>query len=136
MRKYESRRRTLALAPDCRAESGRLRPTADRLRESLFKSWRMPMAIRSPARACSTCLPAPARSASRRCRAARPIVLFVDDGVEARALLRDNAETLGLGGATRIFRRDATKLGPVYPLEPFSLYFSIRPIARAWRKRR
>jgi len=48
-------------------------------------------------------------------------VLFVDEGVEARALLRDNVETLGLGGVTRIFRRDATHLGPAYPLDPFSL---------------
>ncbi len=50
-------------------------------------------------------------------------VLFVDDGVEARALLRNNTEALGLGGTTRIFRRDATKLGPAHPLEPFSLCF-------------
>jgi 16S rRNA (guanine966-N2)-methyltransferase len=47
----------------------------------------------------------------------------VDEGVEARALLRDNVESLGLGGVTRIFRRDATKLGPAHPLEPFSLVF-------------
>jgi 16S rRNA (guanine966-N2)-methyltransferase len=43
--------------------------------------------------------------------------------VQARALLRDNTETLGLGGVTRIFRRDATKLGPAHPLEPFTLAF-------------
>jgi 16S rRNA (guanine966-N2)-methyltransferase len=49
--------------------------------------------------------------------------LFVDDGVEARALLRNNTEALGLGGTTRIFRRDATKLGPAHPIEPFSLVF-------------
>ncbi len=30
---------------------------------------------------------------------------------------------LGLGGVARIFRRDATKLGPAHPLEPFSLAF-------------
>ena len=49
--------------------------------------------------------------------------LFVDDGAEARALIRENVAALGLGGTSRIFRRDATKLGPVYPLEPFSLAF-------------
>ena len=49
--------------------------------------------------------------------------LFVDDGAEARALLRENVATLGLGGTSRIFRRDATKLGPVHPVEPFSLAF-------------
>jgi 16S rRNA (guanine966-N2)-methyltransferase len=49
--------------------------------------------------------------------------LFVDDGAEARALIRENVATLGLGGVTRIFRRDATKLGPAHPVEPFSLVF-------------
>src|ERR687898_723392 len=47
--------------------------------------------------------------------------LFVDDGAEARALIRGNVEALGLGGTTRIFRRDAAKLGPAHPVEPFSL---------------
>jgi 16S rRNA (guanine966-N2)-methyltransferase len=37
--------------------------------------------------------------------------LFVDDGVDARGLIRDNAEMLGLTGQTRIFRRDASSLG-------------------------
>ncbi len=36
--------------------------------------------------------------------------LFVDDGAEARASIRQNVETLGAAGVTRIFRRDATKL--------------------------
>jgi 16S rRNA (guanine966-N2)-methyltransferase len=49
--------------------------------------------------------------------------LFIDEGAEARALLRANVEALGLGGVTRIFRRDATELGPVHPVEPFSLAF-------------
>ena len=56
--------------------------------------------------------------------------LFVDEGVEARALLRQNIETLGLGGVTRIFRRDASKLGPAHPLEPFSLVFLDPPYGK------
>jgi 16S rRNA (guanine966-N2)-methyltransferase len=56
--------------------------------------------------------------------------LLVDEGVEARALLRANVETLGLGGATRIFRRDATKLGTAKPVEPFSLVFADPPYGR------
>ena len=57
-------------------------------------------------------------------------VLFVDDGAQARALQRQNVEALGLGGTTRIFRRDATKLGPVHPLEPFSLAFLDPPYGK------
>jgi 16S rRNA (guanine966-N2)-methyltransferase len=38
--------------------------------------------------------------------------LFVEESAEARALIRRNVEALGLTGVTRIFRRDATNLGP------------------------
>jgi 16S rRNA (guanine966-N2)-methyltransferase len=44
--------------------------------------------------------------------------------------LRDNVETLGLGGVTRIFRRDAGKLGPAHPLDPFSLAFLDPPYGK------
>jgi 16S rRNA (guanine966-N2)-methyltransferase len=56
--------------------------------------------------------------------------LFVDDGAEARALLRANIETLGLGGVTRVFRRDATKLGAAPPGETFSLAFLDPPYGK------
>ena len=49
--------------------------------------------------------------------------LFVDNGAEARALLRNNVEALGLGGVTKVYRRDATNPGPAHPMEPFSLVF-------------
>src|SRR4030088_3510481 len=49
--------------------------------------------------------------------------LFVDNGTEARALLRNNVEALGLGGVTKVYRRDAADLGPAHPVEPFSLVF-------------
>ena len=48
-----------------------IRPTADRLRESLFNILIHAYDDPITARACSTCLPAPARSASKRFRAAR-----------------------------------------------------------------
>ena len=38
--------------------------------------------------------------------------LFVEDGAEARGLIRQNVEAFGLTGVTKIFRRDATDLGP------------------------
>src|SRR5262249_5483916 len=49
--------------------------------------------------------------------------LLIDDGAEARALIRQNVDALGLGAVTRIFRRDATKLGAAHPVEPFGLAF-------------
>jgi 16S rRNA (guanine966-N2)-methyltransferase len=50
--------------------------------------------------------------------------------VEARALLRGNVEALGLGGTTKVFRRDATQLGPAHPVEPFSLVFADPPYGK------
>ena len=100
-----------------------LRPTADRLREALFNilvhSYGDPV---TGARVLDLFAGTGALGIEAVSRGA-DFALFVDDGVEARALLRNNTEALGLGGTTRIFRRDATKLGPVYPLEPFTLGF-------------
>ncbi|MBI3677214.1 MAG: 16S rRNA (guanine(966)-N(2))-methyltransferase RsmD [Proteobacteria bacterium] len=39
--------------------------------------------------------------------------LFVDDSAESRALIRTNVEAFGLTGVTKIWRRDATSMGPL-----------------------
>jgi 16S rRNA (guanine966-N2)-methyltransferase len=49
--------------------------------------------------------------------------LFVDDAAESRALIRQNVEALGLTGASKIWRRDAAKLGALDTLSPFDLAF-------------
>jgi 16S rRNA (guanine966-N2)-methyltransferase len=58
--------------------------------------------------------------------------LLIDDGAEARALIRANVEALGLGGTSRIFRRDARKLGGAHPLPPFSLVFADPPYGKGF----
>ena len=107
-----------------------LRPTADRLRELLFNI--LMHAYGDPvtgARVLDLFAGTGALGIEAISRGAA-YALFVDDGVEARALLRDNVETLGLGGVTRIFRRDATKLGPAHPLKPFTLAFLDPPYGK------
>ena len=104
-------------------KSQAIRPTADRLRESLFNillhAYGDPM---SQARVLDLFAGTGALGIEALSRGAA-FTLFVDESAEARALLRENVATLGLGGTSRIFRRDATKLGPVHPLAPFSLVF-------------
>jgi 16S rRNA (guanine966-N2)-methyltransferase len=58
--------------------------------------------------------------------------LFVEDRAESRALIRQNVEALDLTGATKIWRRDATKLGPMAPGAggPFDLAFLDPPYRR------
>jgi 16S rRNA (guanine966-N2)-methyltransferase len=100
-----------------------IRPTADRLRESLFNI--LIHAYGDPvtgARVLDLFAGTGALGIEAVSRGAA-FALFVDNGAEARALLRNNVEALGLGGITKVYRRDATDLGPAHPIEPFSLVF-------------
>ena len=100
-----------------------IRPTADRLREAVFNI--LIHAYDDPiegARVLDLFAGTGALGIEAVSRGAR-FALFVDNGTEARALLRNNVEALGLGGVTKVFRRDATNLGPAHPVEPFSLVF-------------
>ena len=119
------RGRTLA-APKSQA----IRPTADRLRESLFNI--LTHAYGDPvtgARVLDLFAGTGALGLEAISRGAA-FALFIDDDAEARALLRENVATLGLGGATRIFRRDATRLGEAHPVEAFSLLFLDPPYGK------
>jgi 16S rRNA (guanine966-N2)-methyltransferase len=49
--------------------------------------------------------------------------LFIEDAAESRAIIRENVEALGLTGASKIWRRDATSLGALDTLAPFDLAF-------------
>jgi 16S rRNA (guanine966-N2)-methyltransferase len=111
-------------------KSQAIRPTADRLRETLFNilahAYDDPV---SDARVLDLFAGTGALGIEAVSRGAA-FVLFVDDGAEARALLRQNVEALGLGGMTKVFRRDSSKLGPAHPLEPFSLAFLDPPYGK------
>ena len=107
-----------------------IRPTADRLRESLFNI--LIHAYDDPiqdARVLDLFAGTGALGIEAVSRGAK-FALFVDNGAEARALMRDNVEALGLGGVTKVYRRDATNLGPAHPMEPFSLVFLDPPYAQ------
>jgi 16S rRNA (guanine966-N2)-methyltransferase len=110
--------------------SREIRPTADRLRESVFNI--LVHAYDDPiegARVLDLFAGTGALGIEAVSRGAR-FALFVDNGAEARALLRNNVEALGLGGVTKVFRRDATNLGPAHPVAPFSLTFLDPPYAK------
>jgi 16S rRNA (guanine966-N2)-methyltransferase len=107
-----------------------IRPTADRLRESVFNI--LMHAYDNPiedARVLDLFAGTGALGIEAISRGAK-FVLFVDNGAEARALLRNNVESLGLGGVTKVYRRDATNPGPAHPLEPFSLAFLDPPYGK------
>src|SRR5690349_2288520 len=107
-----------------------IRPTADRLRESLFNilihAYDDPIA---DARVLDLFAGTGALGIEAVSRGAA-FALFVDNGAEARALLRNNVEALGLGGVTKVYRRDATNLGPAHPVEPFAVAFLDPPYGK------
>ncbi|MBU2957061.1 16S rRNA (guanine(966)-N(2))-methyltransferase RsmD [Paracoccus sp. 1_MG-2023] len=100
-----------------------LRPTTDRVRESIFNllingSHGNPLpgarVLDLFAGTGALGLEALSRGASH--------VTFVDDGVKSRALIRQNVEKARAQGSTDLWRRDATKLGEIRG-KPFGMVF-------------
>jgi 16S rRNA (guanine966-N2)-methyltransferase len=108
-----------------------VRPTSDRLRESIFNI--LVHAYGDPitdARVLDLFAGTGALALEALSRGAK-YALFVEEAAEARALIRANVEALELGGVTKIFRRDAAKLGAMGPMEPFNLVFCDPPYGRS-----
>ncbi len=109
-----------------------MRPTSDRVREAIFNvlahndfgvGFRLP-----DARVLDLFAGTGALGLEALSRGAK-FVLFVDDHAESRALIRKNVENANATGATKIWRRDATGLGPL-PANaggPFDLVFMDPP---------
>lgn len=110
--------------------SDAIRPTSDRLRETLFNilqhGYGDPVA---GARVLDLFAGTGAMGLEALSRGAA-FALFVDDGAQARGIIRENVEALGAGGATRLFRRDATRMGEAAPNMPFSLVFCDPPYGK------
>jgi 16S rRNA (guanine966-N2)-methyltransferase len=110
--------------------SDAIRPTSDRLREAIFNvlahGYDDPVA---GARVIDLFAGTGAMGLEALSRGAG-FALFVEDGAEGRALIRRNVEALGAAGVTRIYRRDATRLGDAKPLAPFGLAFCDPPYGK------
>jgi len=106
-----------------------IRPTTDRLREALFNILTHAHDAVGEARVLDLFAGTGALGLEAMSRGAA-FCLFVDDGTQARALLRGNVEQLGLGGTTKIYRRDATRLGAAHPMPPFSLVLCDPPYGK------
>jgi 16S rRNA (guanine966-N2)-methyltransferase len=112
--------RSLVAPPDLR-----VRPTADKVRQALFNilehhDFGTGFALEG-ARVIDLFAGTGALAIEALSRGAA-YALLIDDSAESRALIRRNVEALALTGATKIWRRDATRLGPVQG-QPFDLAF-------------
>jgi RNA methyltransferase, RsmD family len=111
-------------------KSDAIRPTTDRARESLFNilEHAYPGSIEG-ARVLDLFSGTGALGIEAISRGAA-YCLFVEQDIAARALIRENVEALGLQGCTRIFRRDATHMGPIGTMQPFRLVFADPPYGK------
>jgi 16S rRNA (guanine966-N2)-methyltransferase len=116
--------------------SDRVRPTSDRTREAVFNilTHGIDGFDIEGARVLDLFAGTGALGLEALSRGARSC-LFVDDHAESRALIRRNVETLALTGVTRIFRRDATRLGPAERMGPFDLVFADPPYGKGLAER-
>jgi len=109
-------------------EDARVRPTSDKVRQAVFnilahRDFGIAFALQDT-RAIDLFAGTGAMGFEALSRGAR-FCLFVDDDVDSRALLRRNVEAFALTGATKIWRRDVSALGPMPPGAggPFDLAF-------------
>lgn len=107
-----------------------IRPTSDKLRESIFNI--LAHAYDDPitaARVLDLFAGTGALGIEALSRGAK-FGLFVDEGAEARGLIRANVEAMSLTGVTKIFRRNASKMGEIGALAPFDLVFCDPPYGK------
>ncbi len=110
--------------------SQKIRPTSDKLRQAVFNILAHAYSDPAPgARVLDLFAGTGALGIEALSRGAA-FTLFVEEAAEARALIRANVETLQLTGVTKIYRRDATKLGPRGAFEPFTLVFCDPPYGK------
>jgi 16S rRNA (guanine966-N2)-methyltransferase len=112
--------------------SNAIRPTSDRLRETLFN-----ILVHSydnaveGARAIDLFAGTGAMGIEALSRGAH-FALFVDERADACAIVRANIEALGLTDAARVLRRDARKLGAALEQKRFNLVFLDPPYGKGF----
>jgi 16S rRNA (guanine966-N2)-methyltransferase len=114
----------------------RTRPTSDRVRESVFNilAHGVPGFTMDGVRVLDLFAGTGALGVEALSRGAA-YCLFVEEDADARGTIRRNVEAFGLTGVTKIFRRDATTLGPAENRGKFGLAFLDPPYGKELAER-
>lgn len=108
--------------------SNRIRPTSDRTRESLFNILSHKLDF-GDKRVIDLFAGTGALGLEAVSRGAK-YALFVEESAEGRGLLRSNIEAFDLQGNSKVWRRDATKLGPIGQMSKFDIAFMDPPYGK------
>ena len=113
-----------------------IRPTSDRVRESLFNILEhgLPDFELEGARVLDLFAGTGALGIEALSRGAK-YCLFIENAASARGIIRTNVEALHLTGITKIWRRDATTLGPAGKVEAFDLVLADPPYTKGLGER-
>jgi 16S rRNA (guanine966-N2)-methyltransferase len=113
-----------------------LRPTSDKVRESLFNilAHAIPGFELEGAKVMDLFAGTGALGLEALSRGAS-YCLFVENSAQSRALVQHHVTEFGLGGITRLFRRDATDLGPAGPRDRYDLVFLDPPYGKGLGER-
>ena len=108
-----------------------IRPTSDRVRESVFNmlSHKFEDDVLQGARVLDLFAGTGANGIEALSRGAS-FALFVDTGTQSRGITRTNIMNLGLQGISKLWRRDATDMGRCAPMAPFDLVFLDPPYGK------
>lgn len=108
-------------------KSDAIRPTTDRIRESLFNVIAHNYGDSlDNTRVLDLFAGTGALGIEALSRGAR-FALFIENSIEGRGLLRHNIENFSLQGHSKVYRRDAAELGSIGSLAPFDLVFADPP---------
>ncbi len=107
------------------------RPTSDRVRESIFNILAHGLTdfTLEEARVLDLFAGTGALGLEAISRGAK-FCCFIEEDQPARGVIRTNADSCGVIGQCKIWRRDATDLGPAAPQTPFTLAFVDPPYAK------
>jgi 16S rRNA (guanine966-N2)-methyltransferase len=111
--------------------SGATRPTSDRVRESIFNilAHGIEDFVFEDARVLDLFAGTGALGLEAVSRGAK-FCCFVEEDAGVRGVIRANADSCGVIGQCKIWRRDAADLGPAAPQSPYHLAFVDPPYAR------
>lgn len=104
-------------------KSDEIRPTSDRVREALFSIIGSRIAPNLTGQRVLDLFAGTGAMGIEAISRGADICIFVDTGIEARGLIRGHIESFGLGGQTKLLKRDATDLGPLERMKPATLVF-------------